>query len=379
MSINVVAEVPNPRHKKIKKITFRKLEKNSFHQDAKKRVDQYFRSNNISRNWNSEMAFKTVLILAVWIATYLLILSNVLNPWVMLVLAMIHGFSHAMIGLNIAHDAIHGSYTKSKKWNKRIALLFNIVGANDYVWSITHNVVHHTYTNIPDHDLDVQQVPVMRMVPTQDRWWIHRFQHIYAPLLYCFSSLSWVFVKDYRKFFQRTYAGHHREKIPTREILRLFFYKGLYYTIFLVVPMIVIELPWYFILTGFVAAHFVEGFTMAIIFMLAHVIEGTDYPDPGAEGKIDKPWAESQMSTTSNFAAGSRLMNFLSGGLNCQIEHHLFPNICHVHYRRISDIIRQTANDHDVPYLEYRTFGGAVAAHLRLLKKFGREDKRVSS
>ena len=358
----------------LQKIKFGKYEKSSFHNDVKERVNLYFSSGNISKGANTEMLFKTFLIMFAWLATYFLIIFNVVSPLVMLVLALIHGFAAAMIGMNIAHDAIHGSYTKSSKINKIIGLMFNMVGANDYVWNISHNKVHHTYTNIPQHDEDIHQVPILRMEPTQDLWWIHRFQYIYAFGLYSLASLSWVFIKDYVKFFQHQLGSHYRETFPKREIFRLFFYKSLYYTIFLVIPLIMVSLPWYWIILGFVAAHLVEGITLAIIFMLAHIIEDVEYPIPNKDGQMDMAWADLQMYTTANFAMKNRFVNYVTGGLNFQIVHHLFPKVCHVHYPKIAEIIKQTAIEYNLPFIEHKTFFGAIASHTRILKKFGRPE-----
>lgn len=343
----------------------------NFHNDVKQRVDQYFISENISKSANASMVAKTIFILIGWAGTYFLILSNLINPFVMLGLALMHGFFAAMIGMNIAHDAIHGSYTNNSKLNKRIGLLFNFVGANDYVWGISHNMVHHTYTNIPEHDEDIHQVPILRMEPTQKLWWIHRFQHIYAFFLYSLATMSWVFIKDYVKFFQHQLGSHYRKTFPRREIFRLFFYKAIYYTIFLVIPLAVINLSWYWILLGFVAAHVVEGMTLAITFMLAHIIEDVEYPEPDANGQMELPWADLQLHTTANFAMKNPIVNFVTGGLNFQIAHHLFPKVCHIHYPKISEIIKETARDHNLPYIEHETFFGALASHTRVLKKFG--------
>ncbi|MDX1407944.1 MAG: acyl-CoA desaturase, partial [Saprospiraceae bacterium] len=295
------------------------------------------------------MIVKAILIVIGWLGTYVLIISNLVSPWMMLVLAMCHGFFTAMIGVNVGHDAIHGAFTKSRWLNRRIGLFFNLVGANDYVWNISHNLVHHTYTNIPHHDEDIHQVPILRLEPTQQLWWIHRFQHIYAYFLYGLASLSWVFVKDYVKFFQRQLGAHYRETFPRKEIFRLFTYKALYYLVFLVIPLIVIHLPWYWIVVGFVASHLIEGYVLAIIFMLGHIIEGTSFPEPAKDGRLHLPWADLQLHTTANFATNSRLANWLCGGLNFQTEHHLFPSVCHVHYPNIASIVKTTACEHNLP------------------------------
>lgn len=355
------------------KVTFGKYKPGSFHKDVKDRVDHYFASNKISKSANFQMVFKTVLILLGWVSTYFLIVMNLVSPPAMLTLALFHGFFTAMIGMNIAHDAIHGAYTKNSWLNKKIGLFFNFTGANDYVWGITHNIVHHTYTNIPLHDEDIHQVPILRMEPTQKLWWIHRFQYIYAYLIYCFATVSWVFAKDYVKFFQKQLGGHYRKTFPRKEIFRLFIYKAIYYLMFIVIPLIVIDLPWYWIMFGFFAAHFVEGFTLAVIFSLAHVVEETDYPIPGPDNKMELQWADLQMHTTANFGEKNRAVNFICGGLNFQIIHHLFPKVCHIHYPKIASIVKETAKDHTLPYIEYESVFGAVASHTRLLKRFGRE------
>jgi len=364
---------PKQTQQTLTKVKFDKLTPDSFQRDVKRRVDQYFSQNNISKNANSAMVIKTVVILLGWLGTYGLIISNLLAPWAMLVLALVHGLFAAMIGFNIGHDAVHGSYSSNSKINKALGIIFNLAGANDYVWNISHNIVHHTYTNIPEHDGDITQIPILRVEPTQERWWIHRFQYIYAFALYSLASLSWVFIKDYVKFFQKRIGGHERKTLPTYEIFRLFFFKAVYYTIFLVIPLVVIDLAWYWILLGFVAAHLVEGFTLAIVFMLAHIIEGTAYPEPKENGQVGMPWADMQLYTTANFAIRSKVINFMFGGLNFQVEHHLFPNICHIHYPKIAHIVKETAHEHGLPYLEFRTFTGAIASHVRMLKKFGRE------
>lgn len=375
MSTTTAAQKATKKRTPLPKVTFGKYKQENFHKDIKDRVDQYFSVGNISRSANFEMVFKTIIILLGWLVTYFLILSNLISPLTMLLMALLHGFFAAMIGMNIAHDAVHGSYTKNSALNKKIGILFNLVGANDYVWSISHNIVHHTYTNIPQHDEDIAQVPILRMEPTQKLWWIHRFQYIYAFVVYCFATISWVFAKDYVKFFQHQLGGHYRKTFPRKEIFRLFIYKAIYYVIFLVIPLVIINLPWYWILIGFFAAHIVEGFTLAVIFSLAHIVEETNFPIPDANNRMDMPWADLQMHTTANFAEKNRFVNYLCGGLNFQIIHHLFPKVCHIHYPKIAKIVKQTAHDHNLPYIEYNTFFGAVASHIRILKKFGSAPK----
>lgn len=354
------------------KITFDKKELADFYPEVRRRVDAYFKNKQIGKHANGAMIAKTAFILSVFAGSYLLLLSNLFSPGVLLLLAVVNGFFTALIGLNIAHDAIHGAYSSNQAVNKAMGLWFNIVGANDYVWMVTHNVIHHTYTNIPDHDADIDQIPIIRLNPNQELWPIHRFQYIYVFFFYPLASLSWVFLKDYKKFFQNRIGGYDNSQHPPKEMYRLFFYKAVYYILFLVLPFTLIELPWHYILLGFLALHFVEGLTLALVFQLAHTVEGTAFPSPDENGKIANSWAAHQMCTTANFARKNPLANFLFGGLNFQIEHHLFPRVCHIHYRHIAPIVKQTAEEFNLPYIENETFIGAIGSHIEVLKKFGR-------
>ncbi|MGF1532908.1 MAG: fatty acid desaturase family protein [Bernardetiaceae bacterium] len=339
----------------------------------RKRVDAYFKENGISKHANGEMFFKTFFFLGGTVAIYLTLLLTDLTKWQMLGLALLLGAFQAFIGFNVSHDAIHGSYS-SKKWlNKILGLTLNIFGGNAYVWSITHNVVHHTYTNIPGHDEDLEVAPgLVRLSPEDKLTKFMRYQHLYAFALYGLASISWVFRKDYIKFFKEKIGQTDNTNHPPIEYFNLFFFKFLNYTIFLIIPLLVLPVTWWEFLIGFVLMHMSFGLVLGLVFQLAHVVEDVSFPEPeGNPQSIQDAWADHQMRTTANFARKSRIANFLCGGLNFQIEHHLFPNICHVHYYKISDIVRETALEFDLPYIENETFTGALQSHYRMLKKFG--------
>ncbi len=353
------------------KITFIQNSQSEFYTVLKERINEYFESNGISRYANTAMVAKTLFIIFGTVASYFVIVLEIFNPWILLIFAVLLGFFTALIGLNIAHDALHGSYSSNRKVNHLLGILFNIVGANDYVWKIKHNVLHHTYTNIPEHDDDINQAKILRMEPNQKWMKIHRFQHIYLFFLYPLSSLSWVFIKDYQKFFAIKIGNIQNKKHPRKEMFRLFFYKVIYYIIYIVIPFTVMDLAWYYILLGFIVMHLVEGASLSFIFQLAHVFEGTSYPEPGAGGKMERTWAEHQLFTTLDFGRKNPLVNFFFGGLNFQVEHHLFPKICHIHYSKISPIVEETAKEFNLPFLENKTFFGALWSHVNMMKKMG--------
>ena len=371
---NVISEDKNgskETNNQSQKVRFNKSSNDQYYSELTRRVNRYFKDNNISKRANGEMIFKTFLILGVFVLSYVLIISNLFSAWVLIPLAVINGFFTALIGLNIAHDAMHGAYSSNERVNKGLAAIFNIIGANDYTWRISHNLVHHTFTNIPHHDSDIDQIPIIRLNPKQALWKIHRFQYIYTFFFYSLTSLSWVFVKDYALFFGSKITDYKQNPSPRKEIIKLFAYKLIYYTLFLVIPIITIPLPWYYLLLGFLLLHVVEGLTLALIFQLAHIIEGTDFPVPDQHGTIENSWAVHQMYTTADFARKNPLANFLFGGLNFQIEHHLFPKICHTHYKNIAPIVKATALEYNLPYIEHPTFFGAIRSHIKVLKRLG--------
>lgn len=355
------------------KLKFSSASGSRFYATVRSRVDQFFDQHQINQHANAQMWGKTIFFLAGLSITYLVIIFGELPIWMLLSLSIVLGLFSAFVGFNVCHDAIHGAFSGNKKVNKIFGFVFNLVGANPYVWSITHNVVHHTYTNIPGHDEDIDVAPGLIRITEEDEVnTIQRYQHWYAFPLYSLASLSWVFRKDYVKFFQKK-IGAHQNKHPRMEYFNLFFYKALYYVLFIVIPLFMLDLSWWQFLIGFLVLHVAQGLTMGLVFQLAHVVEGTNFPMPNDCGQMEEAWAEHQMRTTANFATHNKLAAFFLGGLNRQIEHHLFPKVCHIHYGEISVIVKKTAMEFNLPYIENKTFFSALHSHFMMLKKFGKE------
>lgn len=357
-------------------LKFTRKDPSGFYAEVKKEVNHYFESKNISRNANAAMVFKTILFLGGLPVLYYLIVFGQFDLWVKLGLTILIGMFQSFIGFNVAHDAIHGSYSSNPTINKILSYSFNIIGANAYVWKITHNTVHHTYTNIPGHDEDLDVAPgLVRLSRLEERKPIMKYQHLYAFFLYGLASLSWVFRKDYKKFFQPKIGQIDNTNHPRIEYFNLFFFKALYYTLFIVIPLVVMDITWWQFLIGFLAMHLAEGLVLGLVFQLAHTVEGPEYPESDEEGTMEASWAVHQMQTTANFSRESPIAAFLCGGLNFQIEHHLFTNICHIHYPAISKIVKRVALEHGVPYHENTTFFDALGSHYRTLKRFGRPEE----
>lgn len=357
-----------------KKLRFTGKDQLLFFPTVKKRVDAYFTENNISKNGNGEMVFKSFFYGGGVILLYCLIMFGGFSPWAMLGLAVLLGMFKAFVGFNISHDAIHGSYTSNKRVNEIIGrIAFNTLGGNDSVWRTTHNVVHHTYTNIPGHDEDIDVAPgLIRLSPEEELKPMMRFQHLYAIPLYGLAYISWIFRKDYVKFFQEK-IGQTKNKYTKTEKFNLFFFKAIYYILFIVLPLVFLPVTWWQFLIGFVAMGVAGGLVLGLVFQLAHVVEGTEFPKPNENYEIEEVWAVHQMQTTANFARKSWLACFICGGLNMQVEHHLFPQICHVHYPKIAEIVKSTAEEFNVPYIEHPTFLKATLSHYKTLKRFGKD------
>lgn len=360
------------------KVRFKNADRSRFFPEVKKRVDDYFKERGITPHGNAFMAFK-VAFYVVGVFGSLAALLFVPMSWpLQLVFWSTAGAFAAFCGLNICHDAIHGSLSKSKRVNRVFAQLFNVLGANAYIWEQMHNVVHHSFTNIHGHDEDLESVPFLRFSPHQERKPIHRIQHWIALPVYALASLSWVTVKDFKKFSQTKIGPKGNQDIPKKEWAILIVTKLIYHGLFLVTPLLIMQAAWWQIVIGFVLMHFIEGMILAVVFMLAHVVEETHQPMPDDEGSIQMSWAAHQMYTTANFATRNPLVSFFCGGLNFQIEHHLFPLVSHVHLPAISKIVEQTAHEHGLPYYTHNRMGAALASHLRLLRDLGRMDNPLA-
>lgn len=356
-----------------KKVKFTNAGSSTFYVTVRKRVDAYFTDNDISIHANPAMWFKTLFFLTGLITIYLMVVLGGFNAAITLLLCALLGMFGAFVGFNVCHDAIHKAYSSNATVNKFFSFVFNLIGASPYVWNICHNIVHHTYTNIAGHDEDIDVAPgLIRFSESETVNKVQCYQHYYAFVLYSFAMLSWVFRKDYKKFFQKK-IGEHVSNHPKIEYFKLFLYKGIYYFLFIVLPLLVMNISWWQFVIGFLVMQFSQGLVLGLVFQLAHVVEGTSFPLPNEEGNIEEAWAVHQMQTTANFAVDCKLTGFLCGGLNRQVEHHLFPKICHIHYPAIGTIVKQTAAEFDLEYIESPSFASALVSHYKTLKRLGKE------
>jgi len=358
----------------MKNLKFTNLEGTEFSKVLRTRVNDYFKKNNKSIYGNGKMVIKTIFMLSVFfIPLFIISTGMVTTPLLLFALYITSGLGMAGVGMGVMHDAIHGSYSKSKKINKYLGYSMNLIGANANVWRVQHNVLHHTYTNIDHADDDINAPFFLRFSPNAKRYWIHRFQYIYIWFFYGLSTISWITTKDFVRLNRYKGMGFFKGGAEFRkEILKVLVWKILYYSYALVLPIIMVPLPAWIIVLAFLSMHFVTGIVISIVFQTAHIVLDAEFPQPDENGGIDNNWTIHQMATTSNYSPKSRFFSWLIGGLNFQVEHHLFPNISHIHYRKLSQIVSMTALEFQVPYLVKETFFGAIGDHVKMLRQLGR-------
>lgn len=352
--------------------TFSTKDPLKFFRTLNSRVNNYFKENNIKKTGNWKLHLKTIVMFAIFLTPYFFLLSMDMPFWLYLLLNIVIGIGMAGVGMNVMHDGNHGSYSTKSWLNKFMGGSIYILAGNVYNWQVQHNVLHHTYTNIHGHDEDLEAGRIMRF--TQKAEWrrFHKFQHYYSVFLYGLLTFNWAITTDFlqMKRYMKRKLSYGEAKSSKFLWTTLIITKVIYFSIWLVIPMI-LGITWWKVLLGFLLMHYTAGVILSVVFQLAHVVEDISYPEPNDEGEMENTWAIHQLFTTANFAPRNWLVNYYTGGLNHQVEHHLFPNISHIHYDKISKIVKETAHEFDLPYQEFNTMRSAVASHFKHLKELG--------
>ncbi|PRY14270.1 linoleoyl-CoA desaturase [Pontibacter ummariensis] len=356
------------------KVKFINKDKSLFFPTLRKRVDTYFQENNLSKTGNASILTKSIILLLLYLVPFALLLAFAPGLSVSLLLWLAMGVGVAGVAMSVMHDANHGAFSKSKVINYLMAHSVNLLGGSAFNWRLQHNILHHTYTNVVEMDEDIDDMVFMRFSPHTKVRFYHKLQWVYAFLFYGLLTLYWVVLKDFVQFFRFIRNGVNANSKAQNSIAftKIVVFKVLYFFAMLVAPTLLFGIPFWEVLVGFLLMHFVAGIILSTVFQLAHTVEGTSHPLPNASGAIENDWAIHQLNTTANFSRKSKLLSWYVGGLNFQIEHHLFPRICHVHYPALAGIVKETAAEYGIPYIESRTLMQAVRSHVNTLHRFGR-------
>jgi len=352
---------------------------NQFYQSLKLSVDEYFETNGIKRTGDWRLYIKTITLIGAAIAMYCGLIFFPVTPLLALLICALMGFTFASIGFSVMHDANHGSYSTKSWLNDLIGLSANALGASSFFWKQKHNIIHHTYTNVDGIDDDIAKSPIIRQCETQKWVPAHKVQHLYLVPVYALSSIFWLFFMDFTKYFTRKIYTTEAWKMTTKNHVIFWATKICYFVFYMIIPMIVWGFgPW---LLGFFLLHVVMGLTLSLVFQLAHVVENTEFENVALDETkhIETAWAEHQIKTSSNFSMDNRVISWFVGGLNFQIEHHLFPKVSHIHYPAISKIVIEKCAEFNLPYNNYSTITGAIASHFRVMKMLGKQPSVVET
>jgi linoleoyl-CoA desaturase len=351
---------------------FRDSRDRQFQRLVRARVTAYFEDHGLNPYANREVAFKAVLYITLTVGLYTLVISNRLAGSLLLASAIAFGVASILTAFNLAHDAAHNALTPSRRFNAIVYFLtFNLQGANAYLWRLRHIGSHHVFPNVPGGDADMDDNGLLRM-STATPWRPHyRYQHLYAPLLYMLFSLHWIFVYDIQFLAKRELANLRDIRHSWAEVACLITAKATYLTLALAAPMLRLDVPWWQVVAGFVIMHFAVSLVFVYALIGTHFSDETTFPQPEEDGSVEGSWATHQLAASLDYCPTSRLANFLLGGFNCHAAHHLFPEVCHIHYVAISKIVKQTALELGLTYHEL-PFLSMICSHFRFLKRLGR-------
>jgi linoleoyl-CoA desaturase len=366
------------------KLTFNN-KANAFYTSVKAAVDQYFISSQQKKtgNWKLYLKSGTLIPGAMFLYMSLLFFFRQSGPLgshpgsLAVTLGImgcgVLGLALASVGFNVMHDACHGSYSERGWVNDLMGLSLNALGGNAFIWKFKHNIIHHTYTNVDGIDDDIAKSPLMRQCYSQKWVPAHRFQHIYVVLVYAISSFAWVTMMDFNKYFKRRIVNMPMQKMSVKEHVIFWLSKVLYAGAYILIPAYFVG--WRAWAVGFASMHIVQGLALAIVFQLAHVVEHAEFVHIAENDtmKLDEEWAIHQVKTTANFAPRNKIISWYVGGLNFQVEHHLFPRVSHVHYPAISEIVKKTCREFGIMYNEFPTMTRAIGSHFRMMYQLGKK------
>lgn len=357
-------------------VKFVPKDRSAFFPTLKDRVDTYFTENNLSKYGDNSMIIKSIILTSGYLLPFVGIMVFHTPLWLSLIAWAVMGLAVSGIGMGVMHDANHGAYSSNKKINNFFGNFITLLGASGYNWRNQHNVLHHTYTNITHIDEDIDDKLILKFSPHTPTRGVHKFQWLYAFPLYAITTLYWVTVKDFMQFRRHIAKGVNKQSAKDNNILlaKMILLKIIYFGTFFALPTLVFGVPFWEIFAGFCLMHFIAGTVLTIIFQLAHTVEETSHPMPNEKGIIENNWAIHQMNTTVNFCPNNKILSWYIGGLNYQVEHHLFPLISHIHYPQIAPIVKATAIEFNVPYLENDTFVKAFMSHIGRMQTLGELD-----
>ncbi len=348
----------------------------AFAHDTRREVDRYLAGRGVRAAGRRRLYVKAVAAYGLTLGSWSILILG--SPGLVLGIACFAGLVGGilLVGFCVMHDANHGASFRSRRLNHLLGWTADVtLGISSYAWRVKHNVAHHTYTNVDGYDADITQTPLARLTPVQRARPWYRFQHLYIWALYSLMVLRWQTAGDLAAF-RRGSIGHNALRFPRGwDLAGLLAGKTLFVGWAIVAPLLVY--PWWLALAGYAALSMIIGVVTATTFQLAHCAEEADFAAPDRIAAERPPWAIHEVEATVDFCPRNRVLTWFLGGLNYQIEHHLFPRIPHTHYPRIAEIIRRNCALHGVRYTCQPTLRAALRSHHRHLRALGRIGHRI--
>lgn len=352
-----------------RKIKFKGRDQSTFFSVLRRRIYDYLEQKPNKGFADTRMYIKIVFWLSTWLLSYLGIILGGLTGWALLGMAVFHGLTHIFIAFNISHDANHNSISQKPWVNKALSLSLDLIGVNSWLWRLLHNQIHHSYVNVDGVDTNIEGFGIFRFSSQTVIKPHHKYQYLYWPIFYGLSTLNYVLLKDFS--YIRGLIKSKDTRFKTNDLLILIVSKVFYFGYVLVLPILILDVPWYAILITYFCAHILMGIILALIFQMGHLTEGVHYPEIMNENTIEQDWAIHVVETTGDYAGRNPIVNWLFGGINTHLIHHLIPKICHTHYPELVPIVRETVNEYGMEYREIDGLFPAIGSHVRLLKSLG--------
>jgi linoleoyl-CoA desaturase len=343
---------------------------NDFQIELRRRIDEFFQNTGRRKRDCPQMYLKTAILLLSYAGLYVLLVFCSKTVWQALPFSILLGFVAAGIGFNVQHDGGHQAYSNFSCVNKLMAMTIELLGGSCYNWRWKHGLFHHTYTNIAGHDSDLDLGIFGRLTPSQEQFSFHQWQHYYLWPLYGLMVIRWQLYDDFQNIITARIGNHPYPPPKGWDMVIFLVGKAIFFTLAFGIPLL--YYPLWIVLIFYGVVSITSGVVMSIVFQLAHAVEEAQFPLPQKEtGRIEKPWAIHQIETTVNFSRYNPVLSWFLGGLNFQIEHHLFPRICHVNYPAMSKVVEETCKEFGVKYMGHESFWAGLVSHFRWLRRMG--------
>ena len=348
-------------------------EDKTFQLELRSRVDAYFRETGVCRRDIAAWYGKAAVILTAFASSYALLVFVASVWWLAVPLTIGLALSVVGIGFNIMHDGGHRAVSRHRTVNRLMAHSLDMVGGSSYLWHWKHAVLHHTYANITGHDMDVTLGLLARFTPHQRRYTHQRWQHWYIWILYGLLAIKWQFYDDFKVLLAGKIGPHRIPRPRGAQLVTLILGKLVFVVLAFLIPL-TLHSAWVFV-PFYLLFAVVLGFVLSVVFQLAHAVEEASFPSvPEGSHSVDNSWAAHQVQTTVNLCHGNRVVTWLLGGLNYQIEHHLFPQISHCNYPALSRIVKPACAEFGITYSEHASFWAGLRSHARWLRRLGRTE-----